>query len=235
MKKIFFALVLMGSVNAVLADSLVCTAGSSGPPVVVPCSSVPINIAVQFPALSISGNTITTTATGDLTLLGGPANEFYSASVAVNDRFAIPASPAGDLFNVSVSYGAGQTAAPPGSNVSFSFQIGPGSASSPEIDLNPDRQPPAYCPPGSPQSCIYTGTLPASAYSFLAIQGAATLVPNDNGSGGGGVQFNGNFDISRFKADGVTPDPFTVTPEPATYALGLTGFLLWGTLVRRRR
>ena len=44
------------------------------------------------------------------------------------------------------------------------------------------------------------------------------------------MQFYGNFNISRFKADGVTPDPFTVTSEPASICVGGGGPLLIGCI-----
>jgi hypothetical protein len=194
-----------------------------------PCKSSPLSIIAQFPVLTISGNTISTTV--DIHFKGSKAAppEYAGASAMFNDTFAIPNSPPGDVLNVDVSYGGGGFV-----GGAISFQIGPGSASSPEINLDPSIQPPAYCPPGNTRNCRFSGTLPASSFSFLTLKGGASLeiVANDPDPDNSRDSF-GYFYISRFKADGTTPDPFT--PEPASYGLASVGLILLGFLGFRQR
>ncbi len=133
MKLFWIGLFLTWGSTCLLADSLVCTAG--GGPNIVPCSSSPLQITAQFPTLDIAGNTISVNP--ELSFGVGTATlPQLNVSVAgtINDTLALPNSPAGDVLKVSAGYGFDQNEV--NATSSFAFQIGPGNASSPEINLN---------------------------------------------------------------------------------------------------
>ncbi len=59
-------------------------------------------------------------------------------------------------------------------------------------------------------------------------------IANAGSDPNGDVMSGGIFSFARFKADGVTPDPFTATPEPGACGLALAGLALVGVWRRRR-
>ncbi len=232
--KIWTSVLVLTFCSSVLtADSLVCTANGDG--TVVPCSLSPLQLTAQFPALSVSGNTISVTSMLEFAVAGRALPALtVSVSGTVDDTLLFPTAPAGDVYVTSIVYGFAQYTADPGSSAALSFQIGPGGSGSPVINLNPLAQPPPFCPPGGTGGCSFSGTLAASAYSTLAIQSTATLVANAGSDPNGDVMSGGIFSFARFKADGVTPDPFTATPEPGACGLALAGLALVGVWRRRR-
>ncbi len=233
MNKLLFATCLLCGGQLLFGDSVACGINGfppgTGQPVgqAIPCSQAPvINITASFPKLMISGNTLTLAPQASIGVNRMPITSWYTGTLSYDDTFALPSSPTGDVLKLSSSYGAGVNDVDPGSYTSFEAQVGPGSAGSPAITLNPAHE---TCEFGT---CFYNATLPADSFSFITLQGTAgLLVTPDDESSEGGVGNGGQFTFTRFKADGVTPDPFTATPEPASYGLLLAGIVLFG-LVR---
>ncbi|MDQ2775770.1 MAG: hypothetical protein M3Y57_12760 [Acidobacteriota bacterium] len=240
MKKLIVSILVVFGGPVLFADSLTCTADDTNPPttpILCSSSSLIFSVPSPFPSFAIFGNSIGVDTSIDVSS-GVPRSSttFAEAILIINDTFTIPNSPPGDVLKVTANYGVtGLGEAEPGSNVDLSFQIGPGSASSPEINLDPYKQPPADCgPSGEPGGCHFMGTLPASAFSFVTINATGTLIARTTLHAGFG--FTDDIEIDRFKADGTTPDPFTTTtPEPASRALALAGLLLLGFLQHRHR
>ncbi len=232
MNKLIFVTFLLCGGQLLFGDSVACGLNGfppgTGQPVgqAIPCSQAPvINIMANFPKLVISGNTLTLSPQASIGVNQMTITSQFTGTVSYDDVFALPSSPAGDVLKFSAAYGAGVNDVDPGSYASFQAQIGPGSAGFPAITLNPAHE---SCEFGS---CFYSATLPASDFSFITLQGTAgLLVSPDDESSEGGVGSGGNFTFTRFKADGVTPDPFTTTPEPASFALALAGILLFGVV-----
>jgi len=219
---------------ALFADSVVCTSFSSD--AVIPCSSLSLSTTEEFPVLHVSGNTLEAFTFVDVE--NGPAHNPPASVIATaNDTLAFPTSPPGDVFKVSGYYGNSALGPYVGSVATSSlllFQIGPGSASSPEITNPPPS--PGGCPPnGEEASCtLPLTTVPSSAFSFVTLQGNATIAI-DLADSRAGAYFYADLDISRFKADGVTPDPFTATPEPASWALLACSGVVFSLLGRAHR
>ena len=213
-KKFMAALFVLGSGPLLFCHSVVCAVngfpqGSGHAPVgkKIPCSQAPVSFMPQFPKMTTSGNTITINRDASIGINPIPITKQYTGTLSFDHTFTLPSSPAGDVFKLSFSYGVDFERVDPGSYETLTVQLGPGSTSSPAISLNPANQ---SCEFGS---CFYSATVPADAFSFLIIQGTAGLfVTPDDESSEGGVETGGGFTITRFKADGVTPDPFTATP-----------------------
>lgn len=215
--------------QAMLADSVTCT-GPYGEP--TPCSYSPLSIYEKLPFESISGNTIAISDTYiEISNPGHfqtPHGNGVSATVNVNDTFALPGSPAGDVLKISGLFAEGTSALNLCcASTSLVLQFRPGDASSPAITLDPFKDVPIYC--YKPAACRIDTTVSADAFSTFNIQGLAYLFGNANTASNFATFDALGFTITRFKADGVTPDPFATAPEPASWSLLLPGmgFLLY--------
>ena len=83
-------------------------------------------------------------------------------------------------------------------------------------------------------ACEINVTVPADAFTYFSLQGSAFL--SDNGNETSLTSFDAlGFTISRFQADGVTPDPFTTAPEPASWSLIAAAVGTFTLVARRRR
>jgi hypothetical protein len=161
----------------------------------------------NFPKVAISGNTLTITPQFSISTTDQTITKQYFATISFDRGINIPNSPGTDVLKVTASYGADFYTANPGFYATFLAEIGPGSPGSPEVILNPATE---TCEFGT---CLYSATLPADAFSFLIVQGTAGLVALP-AQLNGGVETGADITVSRFKADGVTPDPFPAAAVP---------------------
>ena len=215
--KIAFGVLFVVFATGGWADSVTCT-GPLGAPIA--CSASPLTIVADFPTLTEAGNVISSSAAVFITNPGNfitPNGEGVSATAIVNDSFLIPSSPAGDVLEIYGVFGEHLETVP--GCCSSSVIVGlSGTTGYPAISVDPYAQDADYyC--RSAASCKIDVTVPANAFSELTIQDSEYVFGNGNDPYETGGGFDEIFTISRFQSDGVTPDPFVASPEPASWGL----------------
>lgn len=156
----------------------------------------------------------------------GPALYPMSASASWNDSFVLPSSAPGDLLDITITGG--------GLNHPAAVYAGP--LSYPETD---------FCDAhytGNP-ACTLNATLPASQLASVQLIGSDSVSPQGPcplGLGTGcdrsaNASLFEDVTISRFLADGSTPDPFTSAPEPGTQGIVLAALVAIAGVMRARR
>jgi hypothetical protein len=170
---------------------------------------------------SITGNIFTVQALAEV--IGTPATNSgpypMTASATWDDIFALPTSNAGDIFKITVT----------GSGLGH-----PGS-----IDAGPLTYGGAeFCDARyvGNAACTETATVSAATLSSVELKGSDSItIDGACGLSNCGLSVNTELyevvTVERFLSDGVTADPFTVTPEPSSLALLLlgvpAGFVFW--------
>lgn len=211
--------------------------GENGIGLVVPCSTLEYvsnnfnygqGVSDLTPQVSVSGNTFTFADGGDFETIGNkfPDDTEVSHSESFDAHFDVtytlsPPTPVGDIYKLTGSFFKlfNQDFITVEGNVGVVL-------STPTNDYVGGASAPEGCP-GTNNGCSDydnyiipgDGVTTISAY-FNAGGGTNPLSEFD---GGGVVQ--GGFTLSRFQADGVTPDPFVPTPEPSSWILLGLGFL----------
>jgi hypothetical protein len=143
-----------------------------------------------------------------------------SGSATWSDFFAAPSSKPTDILKITVTGG--------GLNHPASIQAGP-------IDYTT----PDFCDAhfiGNPV-CTKTATVSAASFTGVILTGSDSITIPFPCVGGCGVSVNADLfesvTIQRFLSDGVTPDPFTISPEPGSLGLLLLAIPL-GVAFRRQ-
>jgi hypothetical protein len=181
-------------------------------------------------APNLDGNIFAVARAGQTTAEATADGQTNSGSASFSDAFAIPNSPASDVFKIAILI---QTDSELNSSTGPLFsevKIGLGAAGYPVLDYS-SLDDIDNC---HRRGCAFLVSAPASAYSIVELSGSESLETADSAFGGYAFSF-ASVTISRFASNGVTPDPFT--PEPATGGLagGALIALLGATYLRRRR
>lgn len=159
-----------------------------------------------------------------------PSGAASSGSASYDDSFAIPASPAFDVFKIAVLIQTDSELNSSSGPLFSQVQIGSDAIGSPALDYN-SLDDPGNC---QRRGCAFLFVAPASAFNMVQLSGNESLETADSASGGFAFSF-ASVSVTRYASDGVTPDPFT--PEPAT--AGLAGaavvLLLARAYLKRRR
>jgi hypothetical protein len=173
---------------------------------------------------SFTGNTFTVQALAEV--IGTPVTNSgpypMTASATWDDIFAVPTSNADDIFKITVTGGGLDH---------------PGSISAGPITYGGSEFCDAHYVGNA--VCTETATVSAAALSSIELKGSDSITVGEPcGFSGCGLSVNTELyevvTVERFLSDGVTADPFTVTPEPSSLALLLLGMPA-GFVLRRRR
>lgn len=244
-----FAILLFASVSPLLADvypvqyltTPSTNAFPDGTQVLFGAVNASVNSQGQFVVSEFAG--VSEELEQAVADLQGAAFTF-NGSVSWNDTIALPASPDGDTFLVQIFsfggnyYGFSGGASGPGtadeSGNYSGISVG-GTTYTAACDMNV-----------SPCPTITLGEFSASQIDGLTAIGFQQYQYNSDepvagsnpyvAENPGAYESSALITVTRFGADG-TPDPFTPTPEPTTYALSGVGIgivTLAGKRVRRR-
>lgn len=192
-----------------------------------PCavgSSSDTLVYLAFTESFVSGNTFSAEALAEAIGLPNtnPGPYPMSAVASWNDIFDVPSSNPTDVFKITVFGG--------GLNHPASIFAGPIHYTTPDF-CDADYL-------GNP-ACTDTATVSATQPLSVQLTGSDSLtIPVPCGFSNCGLSVNANLyesvSVQRFLADGVTPDPFTTAPEPASVALFFLGLPAGLALYRRR-
>lgn len=221
------ALFLASTIQAI-AGSVTCSSGGVTITDPASCSLGPVASSLIANAANVDGNTFAIARAGQSTAEAGTSGQTNSGSASFDDAFAIPTSPASDVFKIAILIQTDSELNSSSGPLFSEVEIGPGAAGYPALDYN-SLDDVDNC---HRLGCAFLVQAPAFAYSIVELSGSESLETFDNALGGYAFSF-ASVTISRFAADGVTPDPFT--PEPAT--AGLAGgalIILAATYFKRR-
>jgi hypothetical protein len=242
---------LIASANTLsVVGTTACHSDETGTNQVVPCSSLEYIFGLsddQSPSVDVHGNSISVNA-GSYNYIT-QANQYpgqwvfhsedFSANYKVTYKLSQP-TPAGDIYKLTGDF-AGNP--PPFGN------LVPTVSGSGGVSVNTPSGAVGVASIGEGTYCNIVNVC-GGEYKDYPINGAGIteiestfsvggwVTPDflsDSGEGGGTALVS--FTLNRFKADGITPDPFvaTATPEPSSWLLLCLGLLPLCTVKARRK
>lgn len=221
------ALLLACGVQAI-AGEVTCSSGGVTTIDTSLCSLGPVASMLLDNAPSLDENVFAVARAGQTT--AEPSRETSSGSASYDDAFAIPVSPASDVFKIAVLLQTDSELNSSSKPLFSRVQIGSDAIGSPFLDYN-SLDDANNC---HRRGCAFLFEAPASAFNMVQLSGSESLETAESASGGFAFSF-ASVSIARFASDGVTPDPFT--PEPATWGLAgcSVAVLLTRAYFKRRR
>ncbi|HEY7302575.1 MAG TPA: hypothetical protein VH601_00560 [Bryobacteraceae bacterium] len=207
----FIPVLFLASALQATADNVTCSSGGISIIDAKSCTAGPItsvlfrnppNVAENSFALAFAAE-----ANFDPTVPG--TGGISSASASFDDLFAIPTSPASDVFKIAILIQTDSEMNLSSVSPFAEVKVGPGAAGNPPLDFNSLDQL-GNC---HRLACSFEVAVPAFGLTVIDLAGSASLKKDTVATGGFAFSFS-SVNVLRFASDGVTPDPFT--PEPAT-------------------
>jgi hypothetical protein len=207
----FIPVLFLASAVQAAADNVTCSSGGISIMDTSSCSLGPVTSLLfrNVPNVAENSFAVAFAAEANFDPTVPESGGVSSATASFDDVFAIPSSPASDVFKIAILIQTDSeinlSSSPPFARV----KIGPGAAGNPLLDFNSLDQP-GNC---HRLACSFAVTAPAFGLTVIELAGSAPLEKDTGTTGGFAFSFS-SVNVLRFASDGVTPDPFT--PEPAT-------------------
>ena len=211
------------------AGEVTCSSGGVTEVDPLSCGLGPVASMLVASAPNLDGNIFAVARAGQSTAEITASGETSSGSASFNDAFAIPNSPASDVFKIAILIQTDNHLNSSAGPLFSEVKLGVGTTGYPALDYSSVDDIDNCHRLG----CAFLVQAPAFAYSIVQLSGSESLEMIDSRFGGYAFSF-ASVAISRFTSDGVTPDPFT--PEPATAGLVGAAFvaLLSAAYFKRR-